>query len=195
MLEPSSYHKLWKSSRSTRRPNASSRLPAIVTKTPTLSVDARRRTPDALSMVLDVVQDPVDELVRGHRLQLFAGSQPYADRARLLIPAAGYHHVRHLLGLRLGDLALHLLVAIVQRGPDAQVQQPLVQRAEVGNVLIGYRDELRLHRRKPCGERASVFLDQEGHHALQRADDAAVDHHRLVGFGVLAYVLQLELVG
>src|SRR5581483_811924 len=135
MLEPSSYHRLWNSSRPARRPKPSRLMPASAGK--------------ALAVILNVVQDPVEELVRWHGRQLLARAQPHADRASLLVAPAGDHHVGHLLGLRLGDLALHLFVAVVQLRTHAGVQQALVQAPKIGHVLIRDRDELGLDGREP----------------------------------------------
>src|SRR5689334_19558074 len=100
MLEPSSYHRLWNSSRPARSPKArSSAAPTGATR---------------LAAIADVVDDPAQELGGRHRRQLLARTQPHADGAGLFVAPAGDHHVGHLLRLRFSDLALHLLVAVVQ---------------------------------------------------------------------------------
>src|SRR5579884_2911371 len=178
-LEPSSYHRLWYSSRPTRRAKASSSTPTGAAR---------------LSMIPDVVQDPVEEGLRRHRLQLLARAQPHAHCARLLVAAARHYHVGHLLRLCFGDLALHLFVAVVKLRADPEIKQPVVEVPKIRHVLIGDRNQRRLHRGQPHRERAGVFLDEIGDHAHQRADDAAVDHDRPMEPGVLADVLELELV-
>src|SRR5690348_12324393 len=56
------------------------------------------------------------ELVEWHALLLLPGAQPRRDGARLLVAVADDHHHRHALLLRVAQLGLHPLRAVVDLG-------------------------------------------------------------------------------
>ncbi len=49
-----------------------------------------------------------------------------------------------------------------------------------------------LHRRQPEREGAGIVLHQHAEKALHRAEESAVDHHRLMALAVFAHILHLK---
>ena len=112
--------------------------------------------------------------------------------AVLLFAVAHHQHVRDLLQLRVADLEVDLLVALVHGGADAGRVELLLDAARVFRLPVGDRQHDRLHGRQPHRERAGVVLDQDAEEALDRAVQRAMHHQRLVRLAVLADVLQPE---
>ncbi len=79
-----------------------------------------------------------------------------------------------------------------QLDPPAVGAQTVDQRTGVVLVAVGDRQDRRLHRRQPRGERAGVVLGEDGEEALDGPEQRAVDHDRPVALVVGADVLQLE---
>ena len=57
------------------------------------------------------------------------------------------------------------------------------------------RHQADLHRREPQRKGSGVVLDEHAEEALDRAEERAMHHHRLMALAVLADVLQLEARG
>ena len=53
-------------------------------------------------------------------------------------------------------------------------------------------NEAHLHRREPEREGAGVVLDEHAEEALDRAEEGAMHHDRLMALAIFTYVLQLE---
>src|SRR5262249_56173990 len=82
-------------------------------------------------------------------------------------------HVRHLLPLRVADLLLHPVGAVVDLHPDPVLAQPGGDLLQVGDVRVGDRDPDRLDRRQPRRGRARVVPDQDPREPLDRAEQRA----------------------
>ena len=52
-----------------------------------------------------------------------------------------------------------------------------------------------LHRREPQRESSGVVLDQHAEEALDRTEERAMNHHRLMALAVFADILKLEARG
>jgi hypothetical protein len=86
----------------------------------------------------------------------------------------------------LADLVVDLLVAGVGFDDQPRIAQLLGRDLlDIGVGLRRDRCDDDLHRREPERHMAGEVLDQDAEEALHRAADGAVDHDRLLLFGVL----------
>ncbi len=108
------------------------------------------------------------------------------------VAVAGDEHVRHLLHLGVADLGLHALAAGVDLDAQAGGAQLGCDLVAVLGVAVGDRDQRRLYGRQPDRESAGVVLDEDGHEALDGAEDGAMDHHRPLQAAVFGRVMQVE---
>ena len=93
-------------------------------------------------------------------------------------------------------LRVHLSVAGVEFHAQAGGFERLLHALRVDEVfLVRDGDQADLHRREPQRKGAGVVLDEHAEEALDRAEERAVDHDRLVRRAVFADVLELEALG
>ena len=115
-----------------------------------------------------------------------------ADLRGIGFAAADDQHVRHFLHLRLADLEVHLLVAVIDSDPHARGLELLRNFMRVRRLLIGDRQNGRLHRREPHRKRARIVLDQNAEESLDRSEQRAMHHHRTMLLAVFGDVFQLK---
>src|SRR5882762_840052 len=117
------------------------------------------------------------------------------DRSRLGLLGADDEHVGNLLELRVADLGLQLLVAVVEVRAEARGAQFAGNVSRVNGEFFAERQNFRLHGRQPHRKRAGVVLDQDAEKALDRAPQRAVDHQGAVPVAIFADIFETESAG
>ena len=128
-------------------------------------------------------------------LGLIAAPGVDADRAGLDVVVADDEDVRELLQLGLADPRAERLLGLAEDGPEAVALQPVDDAGGVGVVVAAHREHPDLLRGQPGRERAGVVLHEHAEEPLDRAEQRAVDHDRLVALVVGADVLDAEALG
>src|SRR5437016_14537872 len=104
----------------------------------------------------------------------------YRNAIVRLLLLAHDEHVRDLAKLRLANLALDRLAALVELGARADRDQLPPHARAVIVEAVGHRKHDRLHRREPQRQLARMVLDEDADEALEGAEQRAVDHRRAV---------------
>src|SRR6204780_4927854 len=133
-----------------------------------------------------------DELVEWARAQVALRAVAHGDGTGLGFLAADDQHVGNLFELGVAGFGLQLFVAIVQMRAEARVFQFLSNLLRVLDKFSAYRQHGGLHGCQPRGKCSGVVLDQHAEESLDRAEQRAMHHQRLVARTVLAHVFELE---
>src|SRR5262249_41962401 len=133
-----------------------------------------------------------EELLDGFRALIAVFAVADRDLAALLLAVTDYQHERNLLQLGFANLEIDLFAALIDGRADSGGHETITHHMAVFELAIGDRQNSRLHRSEPHGEGAGVVLDQDAEEALDRAEQRAMDHERLMLSAVLGDVFEAE---
>src|SRR5579875_251223 len=133
-----------------------------------------------------------DEIGQRHGTLVAFAAGADADGAAGLFLIAEDKDIGCLLVGKVADLSVHLFVAQVGFDAQARLFQLLFDLLGIACVALADGHQTHLHGRKPQRECSGVVLDEHAEEALDRAEEGAVDHYRLMALAVFANVLELE---
>src|SRR5207247_4318018 len=116
----------------------------------------------------------------------------YCNRLRLLFLPAYYQHVGDLLHLRITDLCLHAVFALVNDNAHTSRLQVLSDLVSIGFIPISDGNNDRLLRGEPEWKGSSVMLNQQAEKSFGTPKERTMHHIGSMGLAILSDICQPE---
>src|SRR5262249_39918623 len=126
------------------------------------------------------------------RTQIALRPMPQTHRSRFRFLRPNHQHVRNLLQLRVANLRRQFFVPVIEVHTQPVILQRLENMFRVIRNFLAHRTNLHLHWCEPQRKRARIVLDQNSKKTLDRSQQRAMHHQRLMPRPVFAHVLQAK---